>query len=95
MSPLIESLARQNHQTLLKAMAAISQTRVAELIGISGTTVSRMKEDDLERLAAILAACNLVAMPRSFQSIDPDKLRALKLLAREALDNDSHESTTA
>lgn len=72
--------------SILKAMASVGQSKVAELIGVSPTTVSRLKDDDLERLAAILAACNLVAHPRSFKSVDPDRLRALTVLAREALD---------
>ena len=91
-SPLIVDLQKRNMSTILKAMAHVSQAKVAELIGVSGTTISRMKEDDLERLASILAACNLVAMPRSFKSVDPDRLRALTILAKDALERESSDS---
>lgn len=90
-SQSIEALTRRNHTTILRAMALVSQKRVAELVGVSDTTISRLKDDDLERLAAILAACNLVAQPNSFKSVDPDRLRALTILAREALDRETSE----
>ena len=89
MHSAIDLLRQKNLSVILKAMASISQVKVAERMGLSGTTVSRMKDEDIERLALLLAACNLVAQPRSYQSIDPDKLRALKLLAREALETET------
>lgn len=84
----MESLARRNLSAILKAMSAIGQVRVAESIGVSPATVSRMKDENIEQMARLLAACNLVVQPRSFRSIDPDKLRALRTLARESLERD-------
>ena len=82
----IAALARRNYSALMSAMLSITQARVAELAGLSETQVSRMKGDELERMCAIFAACNLVVLPRSYQSIDPEHKRALEVLARMALD---------
>lgn len=82
----VSDLSRRNHTTLLKALASVSQVRVAESSGISETTLSRMKDGELERFCSIAAACNLVLQPRTFRAVDPDRLRALEVLARCALD---------
>lgn len=103
MSPSMLALQRKNVATLLQTMAVVTQTRVAEYAAISETTLSRMRDpkgtgddarSEIERFCAVLAALNLVLVPRTFTSIDPDKLRALKVLARDALAEDAHESET-
>jgi hypothetical protein len=87
--PTVTDLQQRNLSAILKALAEISQVRVAERMGLSGTTVSRMKDEELERFALLLAACNLVVQPRSYQAIDPEKLRALKVLARDSLEQET------
>ena len=86
-SPLIADLHRKNLSAVLKSMSAISQVRIAEMMGVSEATVSRMKDDGgLEKFVALLSACQLVAQPRTYKSISPDRLRALEILARDSLD---------
>ncbi len=86
MNPIIGDLHRKNMSAILRAMADKSQAHVAQLIGVSEATLSRMKDTDIEKLAALLAACDLVAVPRTHISTSPERMRALEVLAREALD---------
>lgn len=69
----------------LQALARVSQTRIAEQIGVNDSQVSRFKADDLERAAAVLAACGLKLVPVDAVLYDRDKAVALLALARHAL----------
>lgn len=96
MSPSTQALTRRNLTTLLKAIQEIKQTRVAEMSDISETALSRMhvpqgKDDrsELERLCAVASACNLVFMPRTYRGVDPDRLRALAILARDSIEHEA------
>lgn len=83
---------RRNRAAILRAMSAMTQARVADSMGISEATLSRMKDSindkpsDIDRLALLLAACGLVAQPTTNRSITAERLAALHVLAREALD---------
>lgn len=99
MTPSVQALARRNHSTLLQALAEITQERAAELAEVDASKLSKMKaatgEDsrsDLERVCAIFAACNLQVVPRTHKAVDPDKLRALAVLARSSIDEAAGES---
>ena len=99
MTDSMADLVRRNEREVLKALGAISQTRVAELAGITDTMLSRMlsprdaqDRSDLQKWCAVIAACNLVLLPRTFSSIDPDELRATRLLARKMLEQETKDS---
>lgn len=99
MTPSVQALARRNHSTLLQALAEITQERAAELAEVDASKLSKMKastgEDsrsDLERICAVLAACNLQVVPRTFRAVDPDKLRALAVLARDSISDAAGDS---
>ena len=87
MTPRTTELAQSNQTMVLRSMSAVTQKRAAEIAGISETTLSRMKDEDLPRLCALLAALNLKVVPQSYTSVDPDVLRALHVLARSGLDS--------
>lgn len=74
----IVARARANEKLLLQSLAARSQVRVAELMGVSESTVSRI---DKAGIAALLAACGLKAVPQEMQCFDPDYIHSLKVLA--------------
>jgi hypothetical protein len=80
-SPSIREIARRNHTAVLSALAQVSQTKVAELIGCSDSTVHRIKTQELETLSAFLAACCLKLVPVSAETLDEDYIRALRTLA--------------
>lgn len=85
LSPAIAETARKNERSVLHAFARVSQTRIAEQLGVNDSTVSRLKGDHLELLCALLAACGLKVVPTEMQCYHPDKMSALLTLARDHL----------
>ena len=81
----IRASARRNHSLLLRGIADVSQKRIAALIGVSETTMSDMKNDQLERVAALIAACGLKLSPVTHQTYDESYIGALKTLASVGL----------
>lgn len=84
-SDSIRDRARRNHTVLIRCLAEVSQSRVAELIGVSQTTMSGIKADQLERFAALIAACGLKLAPVTDQTFDETYISALKTLAAVGL----------
>ena len=97
------ALARRNLTLILRSLSTLTQARAAELADVDPTALSRMgaprdKGDDVrsdwERFCALLAACNLQVLPGTVVSIDPDELRALRVLAaKRAADSEASAST--
>ena len=84
----IRIATRRNTALILSGLAGLSQRRVAELMGISESTLSDMKSDGrLERFASMLAALGLQLVPADAQVFDPKQIAALKLFAVLGLDN--------
>lgn len=83
-TPLTE-LARKNERAVLQAFSRISQARIAEQMGASDSTVSRLKDGQLEQFCLLLAACGLKAIPTEMQCFSRDKVHALLTLARDHL----------
>ena len=77
----IRNRAQKSHTALLRGLAAVSQKRAAELIGCSETTINSIKADQLERFAALVAACGLKLVPVTDQTFDESYISALKTLA--------------
>ena len=63
LSPAQQENARKNERAILHAVAVVSQKRVADLSGISETRLSRLKDGDLEKYCAALAALDLKLVP--------------------------------
>ena len=81
MSPAITERSRKNTSVVLRALAERGQSRVAELVGTSETTVSRFKGHDLELAAAVFAAAGLKVVPEGMECFDPEYVKALKVMA--------------
>ena len=85
--------ARRNESEILRASRAVTQQRVADLLGVSAATVSRYHDDDasgvsfVRKCSAFLAACGLKAIPEAHQHYSSDHITALRVLARERLDD--------
>jgi hypothetical protein len=84
-SDVIRVIAQRNHSALLSGMAEVSQKRVADLIGVSEPTLSTMKSEQLERFAALAAACGLKLVPITEHTFDEDHIRALETLVAISL----------
>lgn len=79
--------ARKNHTLILQALGKIGQDKVADLIGISGSTLSVFKNENLERLSSVLAACGLKVVVNTEESVSADEIWALRVLAIKQLEN--------
>lgn len=60
----------------------MGQARVAEAIGVSESTVSRMKDADIERTAKMLAVLGLKCVPATVRCFDPGQINAILTLAK-------------
>ena len=86
--PEIRACTERNLTAILRAFRSVTQAKVAELMGVSPTAVSRMKDSDLPEIAALLAACGLKVVPEAERTYPIARIQALTTLAREALDRD-------
>jgi hypothetical protein len=84
--------ARKNFATILHGLARIGQATVAGEIGVSESTVSRLKDGDLERLAALLAACELKVVPQHFKCAKPEIIEAALVFALAGMQQISRDS---
>lgn len=84
-SPSISEKARKNERVVLQALARVSQTRVAEQMGVDDSKVSRFKDGGIEQACLFLAACGLKVVPLEMQCFSQDKVQALLTLARDHL----------
>lgn len=85
MNPLsTETLAtsRKIEAVILQKLASVGQARVAEALGISESTVSRLKDGDISRFSKILAEIGLKAVPVSYRCYKPDYIEFLLQAAR-------------
>lgn len=73
---------------VLQRVAAITQTKIAEQLGVSVSTVSRAVSDDLYRVCEILAACGLQLAPIDAVVTTQEELDALKRWAIRYLQAD-------
>jgi DNA-binding XRE family transcriptional regulator len=77
----INTLWRKNQTAVLKAMAATSQQRVAELVGVSEGTISVFKNEQLERAMQVISACGLKVVDKSCNALTHEELNGLKVWA--------------
>lgn len=76
--------ARKNEKVILSALADTGQAVAAGFMGVSESTVSRMKDQELEKLSDILAACGLKVVPESMQCFPAERVEALRILALQS-----------
>jgi hypothetical protein len=87
LSAQIVERSRKNASALLRALADAGQVRVADLLGVSESTVSRMKDTDIDRLAQLAAACGLKLVAEDAHVFAPKRIAALQELARIGLEH--------
>lgn len=76
--------ARKNEKVILSALAEVSQLIAANSMGVSESTVSRMKSGDIEQAGKLLAALGLKVVPIGFHCYPEDEIEALRILARRS-----------
>lgn len=94
MKDSIVELMRLNESVLIKALTMTTQVKVAELLEISETAVSRFKdkEGEMQRLAAFAAAAGVRLVRADASYVAPDHLKALKVLAALSFERDAGSS---
>lgn len=84
-SPELRERARKIETLLRNALAEVGQVRVAEKLDVSESTVSRMKDSDIERMALFVASLNLRIVEAEQLLISAQDLQALRHLAARGL----------
>ena len=77
--------ARKTETILRNQLAEVGQARMAERLGVSESTVSRWKADQIEQLALQLTALGLKVVPLDANLITADEVKAMRTLAMTGL----------
>ncbi len=89
----ISERTRKNFSTILQGLASAGQASVSRHLGVSESTVSRMKsEGELEDLAKLLAACGLKVVPQGYRCAKPEIIEAAMVFARAAMNRDDQHT---
>lgn len=88
----VRRLGQRNFTALLSAMTDRTQSRVAESMGVAESTVCDLKKG-LERVCILIGACGLKLVSIEQRSYPPEYLRALQVLARDAIDREPPPSS--
>ncbi len=77
--------SRKNLTAILTGLSREGQVHVANAIGVHESTVSKLKDENFERLSQILAVTGLKVVPVEMRCYPPDEIEALLVLARKRL----------
>lgn len=75
----------RKYVALIMQRLAGSQDAIAATMGVSGSTISRLKSDHIESFALVLAHAGLKVVPVEMKCYPADQYNALVTLARERL----------
>lgn len=82
-SSTVQERARKTQVTILRALQEPGrQVALATSMGISESTVSRMKNDQLEQFSELLAHLGLKVVNQEMQCFPPDQIQALLTLSK-------------
>jgi hypothetical protein len=82
--------AREIETQILRALAKSGQSNVAKVLGLSESSVSRLKDGHFETMSRQLAALGLRVVPSEWRMADPETLRAFMTLFNVALNSHEH-----
>lgn len=89
--PETDLRARKTHRTLLRAIDSVGLTPVAEACNCNQSTISRMKNDDFERISVALTAMRLKCVPLSSVCYKPEYIQHLLYFARRGMSSEQFE----
>lgn len=84
-SAAVGDMSRKIERAVLHALAEHGQAHAALIMGVSESTVSRMKDGQLEALSRLLAAVGLKVVPAHYKCLDPVKAQAMVTLYEAAM----------
>ena len=73
----LDGMARKFEQLILQRLASVGQRPVAEALGTSESTISRMKDGEIQRFCQLLAALNLKCTSREMRCFNPKDVEML------------------
>ena len=82
-SPIERS--RKNVQIVLQALAAAGQNEIARVMAVHESTISRMKDGQIDTFGALLAHLGLKVVPVGMQCFNPAYVEALRTLAEAGI----------
>lgn len=85
-------MARKNLSALLHRLSSVGQNTLAQGLGCSEPTVSRMKDKEFPDIAKMLAVLGLKAVPIEMKCYRPDAIEAIFTLARMTVQQNTPES---
>jgi hypothetical protein len=89
-SPTPAERARKAHVTILRALQEPGrQVALATAMGISESTVSRFKTDQLEQLCTLISHLGLKVVPSEYQCVDQKTFAAFQILWERAMSQTS------
>ena len=80
-SPTLRESARKTETCLRNQLAEVGQAKMAERLGVSESTISRWKADQIEPLALQLTALGLKVVPIDAKMVTADETRAMQTLS--------------
>lgn len=84
--PTVSERSRKSHCAILQRLQLPgTQAAAAVAMGVSESTVSRLKSDQLELVCALLTHLGLKVVPVEMQCFPAEKVQALLTLARDHL----------
>lgn len=84
--PTATERARKSHVAVLRALQEPGrQVAIATAMGVSESTVSRFKSEQLEQFCTVLAYAGLKVVPSEMQCFPTEKIQALLTLAKAHL----------
>ena len=77
--------ARETLAVILSALATKGQGAIAQVMGVSDSSMSRWKSDEIPVMAKFLGALGLKVVPEAYVMVDPEYLHSLRTLAKVGL----------
>lgn len=81
----VRESARKIETLLRNSLAEIGQARVSDKMGVSESTVSRMKDSEIERMGLFIASLGLRLVGADHKVLSASDLQVLKHLAARGL----------
>lgn len=76
------TLARKNQSAILQRLASVGQKPIADALGTSEATISRMKGENLETFCGFLSALGFKVVPNEHQCYSPEYMTSVRYFAR-------------
>jgi hypothetical protein len=84
-SAMVNEMTRKIERVILHSLADTGQAKAATLMGLSESTVSRMKDGQIHAICQLISACGLKVVPAKYKCLDPIKAQAMVTLYEAAL----------